>query len=277
LYTTPIYCRALEHGGFVDERLTFRFADPQGGRWDFDLRREAEQETLSGKRLPVPDEGADPPPEGEGSLAFEFASDDADKSCDWLAELRLPLFYDPGVGASRDPSADDKSRVLRAAVVWLGVAADGAGCQVTGPRSKPLAENAGTLLLDRKPGDCLLYRKSNSVNLAWGVFVLFEDVDNDGAWDRDPLPGGTAEPLVGVAPQSAVVYLDGMLPDEELGDGHPLEGFSAQGLSRVRIDSTDETTGSVLSLSRLDNGNVENIILKYKEIPEVRTPRLPAP
>ncbi len=267
LYGTPHYCRPLEHGRFLADRLTFRFQDPDGQAWDFVLAWQEAEERLVGQRLPA-DGG-----EGEGSeraLTFARVSGELDRECQWLRELRLPVVYNDELDPARD-----QPRTLRAAVLLLGTA-DGASCQVVGARSGPLEHKAQTLVIDQKPTSCLVLQRPEALTLGFGVFVLFEDRDGNGYWDRDPLPGGVAEPLVGLARETALVYLDGELSGEDLAADHPLRGFTSQGYTLVQLLEL-AADGTVRAWRALGPAAAATSVIALQPVDAAPAPRLRVP
>ena len=266
LYGAQQYCRQLEDGHFVSDTLSFQFNDPAGQRWSYVLRYDADRERLIGNGSYQSGDGE----MQEGPL-LEFGrfAEDTSRECDWLNELVLHGAFERG-----DVPLKGDWRVTVAYVGYDGEVP----CLAEAKESAPLDETLGlfSLIIGHKPPNCYAIHRSGKAALAWGVFVLFEDADKDGYWDRNPLLQDQMEPLIGVSSEWVLVYLDGSLASVVTDENHPLFELSEQGYSLLRVNDRDEH-GEVRGLTRVPGDAISSTSIALSPADQAPAPRLALP
>lgn len=242
LFGTEQYCRPIERGRFDSDVLSFQHKDASGEVLSFSLALDGD-DRLNGELWS--DDDAQP----TRPVSFTRRSDEVDKRCNWLSEIVVH-------GSCSYGAPDDLPEPFRprAALVYLGYDSDNPCLSVGAPtveldRSTPDAAFF-SLVVSRKPDACLLVHEPGRLTVGWGVFVAFNDTDGDGRWDRDPLPGGTEEPVLAVAPGWALLYLDGAPRDDLFEPDGILEDVTEQSFSLVQIGAK-ESDGKVTELRRI--------------------------
>lgn len=246
LYGSERFCRPLERGRFQGDVLSLELKGPQGKVRRFSLAL-VEEDELRGETWV----------EGEDSQAISFqrTASEVNRECEWISELALSGVTRLDLGPEARP---------RVAVLYQGFGTSDA-CLSAGAVSAPL-DRAGdealffSLLIGRKPPACFLVQQPDGLTLAWGVFVAFDDADGDGRWDRDPLPGGQWEELLGVAREHALLYVDGDTAQAALDPPEVLADFSAQSYSLVRVVQMDvgDERGTVRRIARVEDAQLQH-------------------
>jgi len=246
LYGSERFCRPLQRGRFQTDVLSLQLKGPEGKVRRFSLAL-VEDDELRGETWV----------EGEDSQAivFERTGSQVNRECEWISELTLS-------GVAR--LGGDPASSPRVAVLYQGYG-DSDACLSAGAVTGPLDSETEdalffSLLIGRKPPDCFLVQRPDGLTLAWGVFIAFDDADGDGLWDRDPLPGGQQEALLGVARQHALLYVDGDPAEVDLQPPEVLAGFTAQSYSLVQVvESTpSDPLGTVRRIQRVEDAQVQH-------------------
>lgn len=220
-YRRERHCSQIADGSFSSKVLRLWSKDPDGTMREFWLKLQ-DDERLVGETLLEE--------EGSCALVFERISEAMDRECPEVPELMVLGTCTASILPAQRP---------RAALVYIGFEGSNP-CLAVGQESSALEQGHFSLVISRKPSSCLLVRQLDQVTLAWGVFVVFDDQNNNSRWDRDPLPGGDEEPLIGVARDHALLYLDGDASRLELQPEDLLEDFSAQSFSLVEVVELEE-------------------------------------
>ena len=232
VYARPVYCTALADGEVAGDTLRFRFQDLDGVGLSASL--EVGEDQLLGTVV-----------EDDGPLhlmKFERVQSGVDKDCEGRTET-LALH---GIVHGDDPSPS-----LRVALVYTGL--DAAG-RFWLPR-KVVALDAGAPSFALEVGSfpdprvLSVAPSDGSLRFGYGVFLAFEDRDDDGRWDRGIL-GGDSEPVLGVAPDHALAYLEGRASAVYPERPELLEQLN-QNYSLVRVER-DPDTGEVANLVPAD-------------------------
>ncbi len=238
-YARPVYCTALTGGEVTGDVLRFRFQDPDGV--GFSALLEVGDDRLTGGVA-----------EDDGRLnhmAFERIDTDVDKDCEGRTE---PFALHGIVQGEELPDS------LRVGLFYTGVEES---ARFWAPRNiVELDPEAPSFAIEvnRLPDPKMLSvaLTDGSLRFAYALFIAFDDINGDGAWDREVLGNDAAEPLVGVAPDHALVFLEGrataVYPErpellEELAQNYNLVKVTRSGGERkvTRLTPVDPATETV--------------------------------
>lgn len=249
-YARPVDCDWLSDGEVTGSVLRFRFRDPDGAEFSASLQ-------IDGERLSGPvanDDGR------VNNIKFERIDDDVDKDC----EGRTEPFALHGIvqGEEFEGAVRDK---LRVGLFYTGTEG---GARFWVPRNVvPLDPGAPsfTITVHRQPDPKMLSVAPTDGNLrfAYALFIVFEDADGDGVWDREVLGAAPAERLVGVAPDHALAFLEGRGP-AVFPDRPDLLEELAQNYNLVSI-RRDADTGEITALRPADPAGANVLILPTEQ------------
>ena len=231
-YLFPVHCTPIEDGVVRGASLRFRFRDPEGAPLIALLEIADGRDVLTGQFI-----------EEDGKLRvvrFSHVSDDVDRSCG----LRADPFAIEGVLVGDRETLPGSTRIVLA---FAGPA--GGGAFVTPWKTAALEwpdEGSPTFSFELATvPDAQAYAVATTdgtVRFAYAVFFAFDDLDGDGRWDRNLV--GDDEPVVGVAQNMALVYLEGrgaaVFPDRPELTGALEPGYSLVSVGR-RADGRVET------------------------------------
>ena len=191
-YARPLYCRPLIGGEVTGDVLRFQFRDPDGVGFSASL--EVGDDRLTGW-VESDDDRLNP-------MAFERIDSGVDKDC----EGRTEPFAMHGI-----VQGDGLPESLRIGLFYTGVEESGRFWVPRNIVSLDPEAPSFSIEIHRQPDPKMLSvaLTDGSLRFAYALFVAFDDRDGDGAWDREVLGNDAAEPLVGVAPDHALVYLEG--------------------------------------------------------------------
>ena len=233
VYARPVYCTALADGEVAGDTLRFRFQDLDGVGLSASL--EVGDDQLLGTVV-----------EDDGPLRlmkFERVQSEVDKDCEGRTET-LALH---GIVHGDDPSPS-----LRVALVYTGL--DLYVERFWLPRKVvALDEGAPSFSLEvgsfPDPRVLSVAPSGGSLRFGYAVFLAFDDLDDDGRWDQGVW--GNKEPILGVAPDHALAYLEGRA--RAVGSDRPelLEQLN-QNYSLVRAERDPPDTGEVVRLVPVD-------------------------
>ena len=192
VYARPVYCTALTDGEVTNGVLRFRFRDPDGVGFSASLDLGTD-DALSG--AVAQDDGL------LNHVKFELIDSGVDKDCDG----RTGTLALHGVVNGQELPA-----TLRIAVVYTGLRPGGRfWLPEPGVATDP---SAPSFVIEVKsvpdPSVFAVAPTDGSLRFAYGMFIAFDDRDGDGRWDAN-VGGGEPEALLGVAPDHALVYLEG--------------------------------------------------------------------
>lgn len=190
-YARPLHCAWLEGGEVTGGVLRFRFKDTEGVEFSASL-------DVAAERLFGLFEGAD----RVNDATFERIDAGIDKDCDGRTE-KVTL-HGSVLGADLDPD-------LRVGLFYTGVEESGRFWVPRNIVGLDPGASTFTIEINRLPDPKMLSvaLTDGSLRFAYALFIAFIDEDGDGAWDREVLGNETAEPLVGVAPDHALAFLEG--------------------------------------------------------------------
>ena len=230
-YLFPVHCTTIESGVVRDGSLRFRFHDPDGESLLASLKIGEGWDELTGLFMDAN--------RGAVHVGFRRVSDEVDRECG----LRSDPFVVEGFLAGGYEGLPPTTRVVLAfsgrtegggfLAPWATAALDRPdGGAPTFSFELSTVPDAGSFAIATTDG---------AVRFAYGVFLAFDDEDGDGRWSRSLLGGG--EPIVGVAADRALVYLEGrgaaVFPDRPDLAGALEPGYSLVDAQRGRYGSVE--------------------------------------
>jgi len=242
-YMAEVHCTIIDNGEVSGERLRFRFWDATGASFFASLALREDRDLLGGQIVAEDDT--------LNLVRFERVSDEVDRGCGLRAE---PIVIH-GVLATGGRPPGDQVKVM------LAFSGDGEAGRFLNPWKAAVPEqtDGGTATFSFRiatvpaEGYFDVTPTDGSVRFAYAVFLAFEDLDGNGRWDQGYV--GDAEPVVGVAPDHALAYLEGRgaaaFPDRPDLAGALDQGYSL--VSAVR-------EGGDGPVERLDPGTLDDIV-----------------
>ena len=243
-YLVEVHCSTIEDGAISGDKLRFRFRDAEGASFLASLTIGEERNRLEGNT--IAEDGA------LRVVRFMRESANVDRGC---GDFEEPMVVHGVVHVDGAPLGER----VRVALAFSGQGEAGtflAPWKVvtpdrTGEGAPTFTFEITTLPDSRYFGDG---PTDGSVRFAYAVFLAFEDLDDDGRWDQGYF-ADDAEPLVGVAPDRALAYLEGR-GGAAFPDRPELAGGLDPGYSLVAV--VREGAGG--PVERLDRVEMEEIV-----------------